>query len=60
MEYKAFSDRAVITSLQFIGINNKTIPFTKKNTSYWTNNVHRYTDKKLVETVDIEIKCGII
>lgn len=64
MEYKAFSDRMpyswVITSLQFIGINNKTIPFTKKNTSYWTNNLHRYTDNKLLEREYIEIKCGII
>lgn len=64
MEYKAVSDRVpyswVITSLQFIGINNKTIPFTKRNTSYWTKNMYRYTDKKLMEREDTEIKCGIL
>jgi len=64
MEYKIFFDKVasnwVLSSLQFIGTNNKTIPFTEKNTSYWTNNVHRYRDNKLIEREDTEIKCGIL
>ena len=64
MEYRTVFDKVpnswVITSLQFTGINNQTIPLTKKNTSYWRNNVHRYTDKKLMEREDTEIKCGIL
>jgi len=64
MEYGTVFDKVpynwVITFLEFIGINNKTIPLTKKNTSYWTNNVHRHTDKELMEREDKEIKCGIL
>jgi len=49
----------VIKSLELIGINNKVISFTKKVMSYWRTHMHVHTENKLIETEDINIKCGI-
>lgn len=60
MEYKILFDKVacrwVISSLQFIGTNNKTVPVTKKNKIYWTKNAHRYRNNKLIKREDTEIQ----
>jgi hypothetical protein len=49
----------ITKSLEFTGISNKIISFTKKSMSYWKTSMHLYTEGKLIQTEDKEIQCGI-
>jgi hypothetical protein len=46
-------------SVVLIWINSKIISLTKKTMSFRKTNRHLYAEKKLIETEDIEIQCGI-
>jgi len=63
IDYQKAFDRVphswIIKSLELIGINNKVISFTKKVMSYWRTRMCLHTEKKLIETEDINIKCGV-
>jgi len=49
----------IIKSLELIGIKNKVIAFTKKTTTYWRTRMRLHAENELIETEDINIKCGI-
>jgi hypothetical protein len=63
MDYQKAYDRVshswIIKSLEITGINNKIMSFTKKVMSHWRTRMHLHTENKLIETEDIDIKCGI-
>ena len=48
-----------IKLLELTAIYSKTISLTKKTMSYWKTNTCLYTERKLTETEDTEIQCGI-
>jgi len=49
----------IIISLELIGINNKTISFTKKSINYWNTITHLHREEKLVEKEDVAIQSWI-
>jgi hypothetical protein len=49
----------IIISLELIGIDNKTISFTKKSINYWNTSTHLHREEKLVEKEDVAITSGI-
>jgi hypothetical protein len=49
----------IIKSLELIRINNKIIYFTKDTMSCWKTRIHLYAEKKLTETEDRVIHCGM-
>jgi hypothetical protein len=63
IDYQKAFDRVphnwIIKSLEFIGINNKVIAFTKKIMTYWRTRMRLHTENKLIETEDIKIQCAI-
>jgi hypothetical protein len=63
IDYQKAFDRVphswIIKSLEIIGISNKIITFTKKIVSPWRKRMRVHTENKLIETEEIEIRCGI-
>jgi hypothetical protein len=63
IDYQKAFDRVphswIIKYLEITGMNNKVISFTKKVMNYWRTGMRLHTEKKLIETEDIEIQCGI-
>ena len=49
----------IIISLELIGVNNKTISFTKKSINYWNTSTHLHREQKLIERKDVAIRSGI-
>ena len=49
----------IIKSFELIGISNIIISYTKKAMSYWKMSMHLHNEGKIIETEDLEIKCGI-
>jgi len=62
IDYQKAFDRVphswIINSLELIGIHKKVISFTKTVMSYWITCMHLHTENTLIETEDINTKCG--
>ena len=56
--FDSLSHSWIIKTLELIGFDN-IISCTKKAMSYWKTSMHLHNEGKIVETEDLEIKCGI-